>query len=238
MKSISTIAVLSAIQPEFESFVHFMSNVHKKKIKGMTYYFGNIGRFNIVALVTGIGQTNSAFSTSSVVHQFDPDLLIFSGISGAINRELKVGSIVVGKTVFSAESLSLKSITSENYRKCRHGILPDTKFSTPRFLQEKVKKLIKSSNQNVHFGTLVSSDFFPMPDYIPEKFCDNLVDSIDMESAAFYQVCKQMKKPCVAIRSISNYAEPKKKVRLKSDLIKLSAKNAAEFSNRLILSLE
>ena len=238
MKKISTIAVLSAMDSEFKNFIPHMKNIKKKRIGGLTYHIGEIGKFKIIGLVTGIGQTNSAYSTVAIVHNFNPDILIFSGIAGAINKELDIGEVLVGKTVFSAELLSIKSKIGEKYRKCKHGIFPDIKFSISRHIEQKVKTIIEQNVKNVRFGTFVSSDFFPIPDYIPEKFYNKLVDSIDMESAAFYQVCKKMKKPCIAIRSISNYAVPGKNVKLRKNVVQLSSKNAAAFSNKFILSLE
>lgn len=238
MKKISTIAVLSAMESELENFIPYMTNIKKKRIDSLTYHIGEIGRFVIIGLVTGIGQTNSAFSTGALVHHFNPDMLVFNGIAGAINKKLDIGDIVVGKTVFSAEILSLKTKINGYYRKRKNCNFPDVKFTISEFIEERVKKLSDKLAEKVRFGTFATSDFFPVPDYIPEKFYNKIVDTIDMESAAFYQVCKKLKKPCLAIRSISNYAEPGKKVKLGRDVIQLASKKSSEFSNEFILSLE
>lgn len=238
MQKISTIGVLSAMESEFKSFTPYLSNIKKKRVGNLTYHIGKIGKFRIIGLVTGVGQANSAFSTGAIVHHFDPDILLFNGIAGAINNKLNIGDVLVGKNVFSAELLSIKSKVTGKYRKCKYGTFPDVKLSMDKCLEQHVRQLVKDRSEAVHFGTFASSDFFPIPDYIPEKFYSRTVDSIDMESAAFYQICKKMNKPCMAIRSISNYATPGKKIKLGSDAFQLSSKNASTFSNEFILSLE
>lgn len=235
IKQKTVVGIVSAMPIEMEQFNVHCTNVEKVSIGKIDYHFGNIAEKRIALIVSNIGQINTAAITTQVINDINPAYLIFSGIAGATNPNLKTGDIVVGETVFSAESISLRR-NRKTTRKCKFGTLPPIKFRAHPFLLKKAKKIAKKILHDVIFGVVATSDYFPIPNYLPEKFEKNTVDAIDMESVAFCQICTIFEKPYIVIRGISNHVNKNHgpEIIIKTNLIEEAAIKAASFVSKLI----
>jgi nucleoside phosphorylase len=97
------------------------------------------------------------------------------------------------------------------------------------------KQVAVKNKENIKVGIIGSSDYFPVPAYLPEDFENSKISAIDMESAAFHQVCDELGKPGIVIRGISNRAfENSHVVKIKKEDINCSTKNTTRFVVDLI----
>ena len=157
-------------------------------------------------LVTGVGIAHTAFSLGHVLAKNNFDLVINAGIAGAFNRSLKIGDVVqIGSEEFGDMGAEEKD-----------GRLIDLfemqlwEKDHPPFQNG---KLLNKGSFNYHFlptcqGLTVNKVHGSAPSIkaTKEKY---EADIESLEGGAFFLACILSEVPFLAIRSISNYVEPR-----------------------------
>lgn len=182
-------------------------------------------------LITGMGMMQTATHLALYAMQYDRDIYIDAGVAGAFNREIKIGEVV--------------QVTSETYGdfgvedgdefkdfydlgflekkedEFEHGLLgPIGDWSKLNILQA-IRKATSLTVNKVHG----KDETIAM---IMKKYP---ADIENMEGLAFFNVLNELNKPCMEIRSISNYVERRNKENWD---LPLSVKNLNEVLIRLI----
>ena len=67
---------------------------------------------DIVLTQSGIGKVNVAISTTLLIEQFKPDLIINTGSAGALDKALNVGDVVVSDRVMYHENRNINFTNS------------------------------------------------------------------------------------------------------------------------------
>lgn len=65
----------------------------------MTYTQGTIGGVQVVAVECGIGKVNAAICAQQMIDLFKPDMIINSGIAGALSEQVGIADIVIAGDV-------------------------------------------------------------------------------------------------------------------------------------------
>ncbi len=89
------IGLICALDVEVQGIKSLMENPQVFKKAAMEYYSGTIDGFEVVCVECGVGKVNAAMSTQVMIDQFNPELIINSGIAGALSRDISVGDIVI-----------------------------------------------------------------------------------------------------------------------------------------------
>jgi adenosylhomocysteine nucleosidase len=220
------VGVISAMPIEMISYEQVLGDKITKQFKEQPFNIFKSKSSDIITAISRIGQVNAALCTTLMIEQFDPDIILYFGVAGSLINSLFIGDVVVGKKVFSAEYLN----SHLNNIKCIYGTFPSFKYDGDADLLSIAKSLSNKSTLNVKEGTIVSSDYFPLPGYLPNDSEEFQLDICDMESAGFQQVCDLLKKPGLVIRGISNIVKPNTKIKIKKNDIEVAAKNAARFA--------
>lgn len=214
------IGIISAMQEEIQALLNKLENVETSK-KGMrTYYTGTLFNKNVVLVFSRWGKVASAATTTQLINDFDVDEIIFTGVAGAINKDLNIGDIVIGKNLFQHDLNA-----SPFYKKFEIPILKkeflETKNATK--LIEATTKFIKSYSTYINneeamafnitapkivFGDIASGDKFiksikkikKLNKALPTAIC------VEMEGAAVAQICYEYEIPFSIIRIISDKA--------------------------------
>lgn len=148
---------------------------------------------DLLVAQTGIGKVHAALKTAEVIRDFQPDLVLNSGVAGGLNASLNIGDVVAGQTV------------------CYHDVWcgkPNLKGQIqglPLIFQSDSKAL-SVLDSSVHQGLIISGDQFIQDQ---EKLLSLKADfpealAVDMESAAVAQTCYIYKTPFLTIRLISD----------------------------------
>ena len=89
------IAILTPTSVEGQPILAAMQ--HKKVISqhGMTLTTGTLANNRVVHAFTGIGKVNAAVATANVINTFHPQVIILSGIAGAVNTDLRPCDVVI-----------------------------------------------------------------------------------------------------------------------------------------------
>ena len=214
------IGIISAMREEMDELLNELQNVtitHKGK---RDYYQGILFDKEVVLVFSRWGKVASAVTTTQLINDFDLSEIIFTGVAGALNHDLNIGDIVIGKYLFQHDMDA-----SPIYPKFEIPLLHKTDFeptknqqliiATEKFLAN-FNQLIpteKAKNFNIIApkmieGTILSGDQFISS---KEKIIALLkdlpqADCVEMEGAAIAQVCYEYDIPFSIIRIISDKA--------------------------------
>ncbi len=204
-----------------------MTDKQIKVIDHVKYHIGAIGGKKIVLVNSGIGLINAAAISARLINDFHPAEIILTGSAGSINRNLKIGDVVIAKQVFNADfgkltpqGLSFELADNPNPSDYRQIPLM---FNTPFNLRKIMSTLPGSVNYRVMLGVAADSDNLPNSAQQIALLQANKVDVIAMEGAALAQTCWLFYEKCLIIRGVSNVAGET----ITEEGILLAAKNAA-----------
>ena len=143
-------------------------------------------------------------TTQYLINKFEPEIILFTGIAGALNSSYEIGDIIIANTCvqydIDASELGFPP-----------GTIPYTDykiFSSDNKLLDLAKKI--KNNNTIHFGTILTGDQFISNSkrmnyqYLFDYFKG---DAIEMEGAALAHVCTHNNLPFLVIRTISDKAD-------------------------------
>lgn len=168
-----------------------------------------------------------------IIDKYDIDFVVNVGSAGALNDELNIGDIVIGKESVQHDF----DITVFGHKK---GYITDLGVGTKADskLIEKCEKTITSvlnnTNNKCVIGMVASGDQFCTDLEIKKEITKEFnADCVEMEGAAIAQVCNLDKVPCVIIRSISDKVNGSNHEDFETYLEKAS-RNCAKFIKELL----
>lgn len=219
------IGIVVAMEEECEAIESIMTNMEIQEIYNLRFIVGKIGKKECVLVQSGIGKVNAARTTQVMIDHFKVEYIMNIGSAGAINEQLDIGDILIGKHVvqhdfdITAFGHSKGYITGVgNNIECNKSLI--TKF-------EEVIESMPERNYKIKLGIVASGDIFctdvVMKDKIRAKFD---ADVVDMECAAIAQVAYLNSLPFIVVRSISDTPNGKNASMFDENL-KLASKRCA-----------
>jgi adenosylhomocysteine nucleosidase len=220
VESKMSIGLICAIQNEAEPILREMQNLKTKNSAGVKYFTGKIGDKNIVLVVGGLGSINAAIATTRLIETFDPDYLLSFGSSGRVDEKLNIGDVVLAESVYDldygdpdAAEPSIDDFGPNPVRGIRDPIYfygVKNKLSFLSRIQHEIH--LKDAHDakgtkvkaKIIIGRIASSDHFPNNAADLKRMQQNNVAAVAMEDQAFMKACWLLRKPCLAVRSISN----------------------------------
>ena len=158
---------------------------------------GRIGRHEVHLSRCGIGKVNAAVGAVEIIASQKPDLVISSGVAGAMSGKVHTGDFVV-----SAEIAYHDAWYGEGNVWGQIQGLP-ARFSAP------AGPVSKAAALGAHRGLIVSGDRFVDTKADVLGILGNFPDAlaVDMESGALAQVCTLKGIPFLSLRLISDSDE-------------------------------
>ena len=89
------IGIICAMQIEADGIIALCSGVKTENHFNMTFNFGRLCDKDVVVVVCGVGKVNAAMCATVMIERFSPDVIVNSGVAGAVSPLVKVGDIVV-----------------------------------------------------------------------------------------------------------------------------------------------
>lgn len=93
------IAVIGAMEPEVLGLIGEMTDHKTEKVSGIEIHLGKIGEKAVAVARCGIGKVFAALCTQTLILKYSPDLIINSGVGGALASDLKTGDIIVAESL-------------------------------------------------------------------------------------------------------------------------------------------
>ncbi|WP_111976796.1 5'-methylthioadenosine/S-adenosylhomocysteine nucleosidase [Algibacillus agarilyticus] len=199
-----TIAIIGAMQQEIDILRSQMTDCREEQHGPVTLYTGFLVEQKIVLVLSGVGKTAAAMSTTIVIDRFKPKFVINTGSAGGFAQELNIGDLVISSEV-RHHDVDLTAFGFE----IGQGFGFPAAFHADKKLVE-LAKLAASEQSALQYkiGLICSGDsFMACPDRVSkarEQFPDMI--AVEMEAAPIAQVCQQFGTPFVVIRALSDIA--------------------------------
>lgn len=214
--------IIGAFGDEVALIHAMLEEPEEQSILGIVYVTGELGGRRIVLTRSGVGKVNAAAATILLIEHFHPAEIIFTGIAGGINPELRPGDIVIaGRTAqhdlgdLTADSFCAKGVRNPVdgvrnpvYIPADSALAALAASAAAHIALEEITAAGTAWKPRVVHGTVVSGDVFvASTEKKRELRASHDADAVEMEGAAVAQVCFQQRVPCLVIRSLSDSAD-------------------------------
>ena len=241
-------AILGAFEREVTLLEDRLTEPREHQIEGIRFVAGKLHGKNVVVAWTGVGKVNAAMTTTLLIEHFKPGNIIFTGIAGAVNPDLRPGDIVIAEktahhdmgTVWP-EGFFVKGVKSrldgmENpvFFPADQKLVTCAQQAAERIDMRRVETVSGQRNPKIIKGVIVTGDSF----IASTEKCAELrkklnADAVEMEGAAVAQICYQRQIDHLVIRSISDSAD-EGAVTDKQMFYILAAKNSSDLVAEII----
>lgn len=227
------IGIIGAMEEEVAILKNKINALEEIKIAHVIFYKGQLEGKDIVLTQSGIGKVNVTISTTLLIEQFKPDLIINTGSAGALDKALNVGDVVVSDRVMYHDA----DARAFGYELGQIPQMPAS-FDSDSNLLQKATEAIKEQQLTAKIGLIVSGDSFigtfEQRATIKENFKDAL--AAEMEATAIAQTCYQFNLPFIITRAISDLADGDAGITFDA-FIEKAAISSSEIVERLIKSI-
>ena len=221
-KSEPITAILGAFEREVTLLEDRLTGRQVHVIEEIRFVTGNIHGTNVVVAWTGIGKVNAAMTTTLLIEHFKPEYIIFTGIAGAVNPELRPGDIVIAKKTAHHDMGTVwpEGLFAKGVKNRLDGIENPVFFPADEKLLTLAQKAAEQINMRrvetvagrripkIITGVIVTGDsFIASTEKCAELRIKLEADAVEMEGAAVAQICYQRQIDHLVIRSISDSAD-------------------------------
>ncbi len=197
------IAIMGAMPEEVEPLVARLDSYQEIEYADNTYYEGKYKGKDIVVAYSKIGKVFATLTATTMIEKFGCDILLFTGVAGAISEELHIGDLIVADGLCQHDL----DITAFGHP---YGYVPEGDvciWSDPE-LKEVAKKVAYEKGIKLKHGIVATGDQFvadpQRKKWIGETF---KADALEMEGAAVAVVCNALDVPFFVLRAISDSAD-------------------------------
>lgn len=214
--------ILAAFDDELALLYRALDEPKEEVLHGIHFAAGKLKGRNVIVCRSGIGKVNAAMVTALLIQHYRPCEIIFTGIAGGINLELRPGDIVIASKAaqhdfgtLTAEGMETRGIRSAvTWQRNPVFLEPDAWLMA---LADAAAKRIKLADietrdgkrhPRIIKGVVVTGDVFVASPTKKAELRKALgADAVEMEGAAVAQVCRDLRVPWLVVRSISDGAD-------------------------------
>ena len=216
-------AILSALPEEQSSLVQQLAHPQRLMHAGRAFWRGELHDRPVVLALSGIGKVAAATTATLLIQQLGVDRIVFTGVAGGLGPGVQVGDVVVARSLlqhdYDASPIFPRHVIPG------HGL---SEFPTDEPLSLRLAQacetVLASLGQHVdaasaekfglhqprlHQGLVISGDRFVCTTAESDQLVRDLPAAlaVEMEGAAFAQVCKDFNVPLAVVRTISDRAD-------------------------------
>lgn len=200
---------------------------------GNKYYEATYNGIDLVIAYSKIGKVFSTLTAATMIEHFGAQILLFSGVAGAVSPDLKVGDLVVA-TKLAQHDLDITAFGHP------YGYVPEGSVyvDADKSLIEISKGVAAEMGLHVKEGIIATGDQFvaneERKNWIGSTFN---ADALEMEGGSVAVVCNALNVPFFILRAISDAADMDASFSFDEFLIS-SAKISADFVMKMVDSIE
>ncbi len=198
------IGIMGAMREEIEPILELVDEVDTEiDYAKNKYYKAKYNGTELVIAYSKIGKVNSALTAATMIEKFGIDILLFSGVAGAINENLHIGDLIIA-TKLCQHDLDITAFGHP------YGYVPESKVfvETDEGLNNIAKNVAKKLNKKLLSGIIATGDQFianpEKKEWIKNTFN---ADALEMEGASVGFVCDSLGVPFFVLRAISDSAD-------------------------------
>lgn len=197
------IGIIGALEAEVAGLRALLEEAVTKKVGGIEFVSGKIGGVEVVSARCGVGKVFAAMCTQAMILEYSPEVIINTGVAGALSPELEIGDIIIAQSV------------------CQHD-MDTSALGDPAGMVSGVNMIYFPADENTSLkliecsqqmkaakkrGIIATGDKFisdaKEKDTLYKRFG---ASACDMEGAAIGQVCYVNGVPFCVVRAISDTA--------------------------------
>ena len=201
-----TIGIIGAMEEEIKNILEDMNVIKTTNALGLDFYLGSLSNSSnsIVLVRSGIGKVNAALCAQVLIDIFAVDAVINVGVAGAIDKNIKIGDIVISKDAIQHD-FDTSALGDEPGYISR---MDTSVFVADERLVDIAKEVVEEIGFPVYEGRIASGDQFVSDPSVKDRIA-RLFNPMccEMEGAAIAHACYLNKVPFVIIRAISDNAE-------------------------------
>ena len=198
------IGIIGAMVPEVEAIIAALDNHECECVSGIDFHTGKIGAKTVAVAKCGIGKVFAAICAEIMILKYSPDLLVNTGVGGALAAGLSTGDIVI------ADSL------------CQHD-MDTSPIGDPKGLvsginviyfesDKRASEILLSSAAELgltaRLGRIATGDKFIASSADKDRIiADFSADACEMEGCAIAQTAFVNNTPFAVVRAISDSAD-------------------------------
>ena len=223
------IAIMGAMPEEVAPILERLDDVQEVNYAKNKYYKAKYKNIDVVVAYSKIGKVFSTLTATTMLELFACDVLLFTGVAGAVNPELQIGDLVVASKLAQHDL----DITIFGHP---HGYVPEGSVyvEADRDLIALSKMVASEMGVKVKEGIIATGDQFiaseERKNFIAETF---KADALEMEGASVAVVCDALGVPFFILRSISDSADMDAGFNFE-EFVESSAKVSAEFLMKMV----
>jgi len=249
----SRIAIVSAMHEELAAVLALMPDEHKTVVAGREFWLGHWHGHEVVAVLSRIGKVAAATTATVLLERFGVKRIVFTGAAGGLAPGVKVGDIVVARD-FLQHDLDASPIFPR-HEVPLYGL---ARFPTDARLSAALAQAAAAvlaapvatlgadavaefalTAPQVHQGLVVSGDRFVATTAESLALQSDLPEAlaVEMEGAAFAQVCHDYRVPFAAVRTVSDRADDAAHVDFMRFIDAVASRYSAAMLDRFLQSL-
>ena len=206
------IGIICAMQIEADGILALAQNTREETINDLRFISGTLNEKEIVTVVCGVGKVNAAMCAVTLINRYAPELVINSGVAGALSPLVSIGDLVI-----ATKTVEHDMNTTALGDKQGEISFPDGKVTyfvcdknASSLLAECARELPETKTAQ---GIIASGDIF-VSDRRKRLLINDRFGAVacEMEGAAIGHVCHCCRVPYAVLRAISDDMDENKGV--------------------------
>ncbi len=228
------IGIIGALDIELERLIGAMREPAHREISGVPFTCGKLLGTDVVIARAGVGKVNAAVCAQTMALIYEPELIINSGVSGALSPELRVGDVVIGTDVVQHDV----DTTALGDEPGFVSTVDRLSFPLDNFASTAIAAAAEELGIRAVRGRIASGEQFVASTERKEEIV-RLFSAVtcEMEAGAIAHVCFLNRIPCAVIRSISDGGNEEALMSYE-EFLPLAAKNSSELTLAYLKSLQ
>lgn len=224
---------MGAMPEEVAPLLKALGTYSETTYAGNTYYEGTYVNHELVIAYSKIGKVFSSLTAATMIEHFGAEKLLFSGVAGGINPELKIGDLIVA-TQLCQHDLDITAFGHP------YGYVPEgSQFvKSDSALVATAKTVASELNKSLREGIIATGDQFVASEarknWIESTFN---ADALEMEGASVAVVCDALNVPFFILRAISDTADMDASFSF-DEFMESSAIISAEFIMKMVQKID
>jgi adenosylhomocysteine nucleosidase len=200
------IAIVSAMHEELSAVLALMPDERRQSVGGREFWLGHLHGQEVVAVLSRIGKVAAATTATALIERFGVGSILFTGVAGGLAPGVARGDVVVAQA-FLQHDLDASPI----FPRYEVPLYGTSRFATDAALTQRLRAACELAlpGTRLHTGLVASGDRFVASAAESRALQAALPDAlaVEMEGAAFAQVCHDYGVPFAAVRTISDRAD-------------------------------
>lgn len=198
------IGIIGAMQPEVEAIIATLEGRESETVSGITFYTGTIGGKRVAVAKCGIGKVFAALCAEIMILKYNPDLIVNTGVGGAIGGDLRCGDVVIADRLCQHDMDTSAIGDPKGLVSGINMIYFDADLRAREILLEQGSAL----GLAVKSGTVATGDKFIASSEDKHRIASDFSASVcEMEGCAIAQTAFVNGTPFAVVRAISDSAD-------------------------------